>query len=909
MSTYRLSTLFAPRSIALAGGSPRERSLGRIVLRNLREGGFRGPIAVVNPRHAAIEGQMTVPSIAAVDPVPDLLVATAPAPDLPGLIADAGARGVKAAIVMGSALGHGPGSLADQARQAARSHGLRLLGPDSLGLLVPSARLNASYAVDHPKVGDLALISQSGGVAAGVVAWAATRSIGFSGVVSVGDAVDVDFGDLLDYFALDRRTRAILMYVESVTDVRKFMSAARAAARVKPVIVVKAGRNAAGARAAAATHAGALARADAVYDAAFRRAGLLRVFDLDELFAAAETLGRLSPSAGKRLAILANGGGVGVLAVDRLVDFGGALAALSPATEARLAALLPPSWPKANPVDVIGDADAARYAAALAALLDDAENDAVLVMNTPSALAPSVAAAEAVVRVAQERAGKRAVRKPALAVWVGDDGRAAKVFDAGAIPHYDSEADAIRGFMHLVRYCEAVRDLMETPPSAPTQFVSDTEAARRVVAEALAAGKTWLNPLEVNRLLAAYDIPIAPAILARNGRDAAAAARQFLLKGQAVVVKVLSPDIVHKSDVDGVRLNLLSKRAVQRETEDILRRARAARPDARIEGVTVHPMILRPKARELIIGVADDPTFGPVVAFGQGGTAVEVVDDKALALPPLDLKLASDLIDRTRIARLLKGYRNVPPANIRALALMLVKVAQLVADLPEVRELDLNPVLADESGAVAVDARVAIAAVDHSARVGSRFAIRPYPKEWERRFTDWRGLRLLVRPVRPEDEELYRGFFRHVSEDDLRLRFFAPVKEFSHPFVARLTQIDYARAMAFVAVDEGSGDMLGAVRIHADANHETGEYAILVRSDLKGRGLGWLLMETMISYAHAEEFRMIEGQVLRDNTTMLRMCAELGFKIEPEPEDPGVARVVLDLNAPTPLARAPEMVS
>ena len=906
MSTYRLKSLFAPRAIAVVGASPRELSIGRIVLGNLRGAGFKGPIRVLNPRYPEIDGRATVPDIEALDPPPDLIVITAPASEVPDLISRAGARGVGAAIVITAGLGRGPGSLAEQVRQAARKFGLRLLGPNCLGLFVPSARLNASFAVHQPKIGDLALISQSGGVAAGLVEWAAGRSIGFSGIVSVGDALDIDFGDLLDYFALDRKTRAILMYIESISNVRKFMSAARAAARVKPVIVVKAGRHVQAAR-AAATHTGALAGVDAVYAAAFRRAGLLRVFDLDELFAAAETLGRLSPFKGNRLAIMTNGGGIGVLAVDRVIDLGGTLAGLSPQTTAKLDSILPPTWSKSNPVDIIGDADANRYGAALRALLDDTENDAVLAINVPTALASASECADAVVQVVQEERARRMVAKPVLAVWVGDDGRAAKAFDAAAVPYYNGETDAIRGYMHLVRYVEAIRDLMETPPSAPDQFVSDTETARRVVADALAAGKTRLDPLEIGRLFGAYGIPIAPAIFAGNGKEAVVAARPFLAQGHGVVVKVLSPDITHKSDVDGVRLNLTSEKAVEAQTEDILNRAHAARPAARLLGVTVHPMFVCPKARELIIGLADDPTFGPVVVFGRGGTAVEVIDDKALALPPLDMKLASDLINRTRVSRLLRGYRNVPAVDEQPLELMLVKVAQLAADLPEVRELDLNPVLADENGVIPVDARVVIAPVEKGARTRSRFAIRPYPKEWERHYPDWNGVRLTVRPVRPEDEGLYKEFFRHISETDLRLRFFAPVKEFSHTFIARMTQIDYARAMDFVALNDDTGQMLGAVRLHADVNHETAEYAILLRSDLKGRGLGWLLMQLMIEYATADGLRVVEGQVLRDNTTMLSMCSELGFKVGPDPEDPGICHVVLDITVPRP-HRAPELV-
>jgi acetyltransferase len=894
MSTYRLESLVAPRTIAVVGASPREHSLGRIVLRNLREAGFPGPIHLINPRYPEIEGQATVPSVEALNSAPDTLVVTAPAPEVPGILASAGARGIPSAIVITAGLGHGPGSIADKALSAARTHGLRVLGPNCLGLLAPHAKLNASFTVRSAKPGDLALISQSGAIAAGLVEWSANRSIGFSAIASIGDAIDVDFGDLLDYFALDRKTRAILMYVESISNARKFMSAARAAARVKPVIVVKSGRHAQGAR-AAATHTGALAGADAVYDAAFRRAGLLRVLDMDELFSAAETLGRLAPFDGKRLAILTNGGGVGVLAVDRLIDLGGTLAEVSPEMRAKLDTVLPPTWSKANPVDIIGDADAGRYAAAMDLLLNDPANDAILVMNVPTALASATAAAEAVVDTVKQNRGKRLRPKPVVAVWVGDDGNASEAFDKAGIPHFNNETDAIRGFSHLVNYREANISLMETPPSLPTQFDRDIAAARQVIDGALAAGRQWLDPLDITKLFSAYGIPIAPAILARDGDEAAEIARLFIAKGQAVVAKILSPDIVHKSEVGGVQLNLLSEAAVRDATREILARARAAKPAARIAGVTIHPMYVRPKARELIIGVADDPTFGPVVVFGRGGTAVEVINDKALALPPLDLKIANDLISRTRVSRILAGYRNVPPADRQGVALVLVKVAQLVADFPEVRELDLNPVLADETGVIAVDARVAVKPVDPGTRAHARFAVRPYPTEWERHALTQENRRVLIRPIRPEDEGLFQAFFPRVSAEDLRLRFFAPVKEFSHTFIARLTQLDYARAMAFLALDETSGEMLGAVRIHSDANYDTAEYGILVRSDLKGHGFGWLLMQMIIEYARAEGLRVIEGQVLRENTTMLTMCTQLGFRIEADPNDIGICRVALTL--------------
>ena len=888
MSTYRLNKLFSPRSVAIVGGSPRETSPGRAVLRNLRDAGFKGSIGLVNAHYNEIEGIRAVKTIRELPEAPDLLVIAAPPQSVPGIVSAAGEKGAATAIIITAGLGHGTGSLADACEKAARATGLRLVGPNCLGVLSPRAKLNASFAARMPPAGDLALVSQSGAITAGLVEWSAAHGIGFSAVVSLGDKIDVDFGDLLDFFALDGTTRAILLYVESIANARKFMSAARAAARIKPVVVVKSGRHAQGAK-AALTHTGALAGSDAVYEAAFRRAGLLRVLDLDELFAAAETLGRVRPFLGKRLAILTNGGGIGVLAVDRLVDLGGTLAGISPGTMQKLDSALPPIWSHANPVDIAGDAGPARYVAALEGLIEDPENDAILVMNVPTALASAPAAARSVAAVAQAHRNSLIRSKPIFAVWVGTSDAVTPIFEADGIPSYETESDAVQGFMHLVHYREALDALMATPPSLPQDFKPDVAVARDVVANAVGGGRTWLDPIEMTRLLAAYSIPIAPALLARNADEAAVAAGPLLAEGLGVVAKILSPDIVHKSEVGGVRLNLTSERAVREAVADILARARAAKPDARITGVTLHPMILRPKARELIAGIADDPTFGPVIVFGRGGTAVEVIDDKALALPPLDLKLARDLIARTRVSRVLKAYRDVPAADIDAVALLLVKLAQLAADVPELRELDLNPVLADRSGIIAVDARAMVAPLKPARRGPAghpRFAIRPYPKEWERPAALRDGTRILVRPVRPEDEPLYGPFFAAVTPQDLRLRFFAPVKEFGHRFIARLTQIDYARAMAFVAIEKASGKMLGVVRLHADANYDSGEYAVLVRSEMKGHGLGYLLMQMIIEYARAEGLKAIEGQVLSENTAMLAMCRELGFNIAPDPRDP-----------------------
>jgi acetyltransferase len=448
-----------------------------------------------------------------------------------------------------------------------------------------------------------------------------------------------------------------------------------------------------------------------------------------------------------------------------------------------------------------------------------------------------------------------------------------------------------------VQHREVVETLAQVPPAMPVAFVPEVDAARQIVSTALAEGRAWLEPVEIKRLLEAYQIPMVATFAAADAEEAVAHASTLFAQGATVVLKILSRDIVHKSDVGGVVLNLTTVDAVRSATTDIIARAKAMRPEARISGVTVQAMVVRPKARELILGLADDPTFGTVIVFGRGGTAVEIINDKALALPPLDLQLARDLIERTRVSRLLRAYRDVPAVEPDAVALVLVKLAQLAADIPQIRELDINPLLADKTGVLAVDARVAVGQAERKfAGAGqANFAVRPYPSQWQRHIEVRDGWRVFVRPIRPEDEPLIHDFLRHVTREDVRLRFFAAMKEFSHEFIARLTQLDYARAMAFVAFDEATHEMVGVVRIHSDSIYEAGEYAILLRSDLKGRGLGWGLMQLIIEYAKSEGLKQISGNVLQDNIAMLNMCRELGFEIKTDPAEPDICDVKLRL--------------
>lgn len=896
MTIRNLDAALMPRSVALIGASDEPGSVGRKLVENLKSGGFTGPIWFVNPRRSTIDGERAYPDVAALPEAPSLAVVATPAQTVPGIIAELGEKGTRAAVVITAGI-NGENGLRQAMLDAAKPHTLRVIGPNCLGLFLPHIGLNASFAHLPARPGKLAMLSQSGAVAGAMLDWAAAHDVGFSHAVSMGDMADVDVGDMLDYLAGRADTTAILMYLETITHARKFISAARSAARAKPVLVVKAGRSEAAAK-AAATHTGALAGNDRIINAAFKRAGLLRVDGLRELFDAAETLTRLRRIGGDRLAILTNGGGAGVLAVEFLEALGGELAELSPDTMARLDAALPATWSHANPVDVIGDAGPERYEAALSAMLEDPESDAVLVMNCPTALASSEDAASAVIRTIEARKAAKKFVKPVLTNWLGEHtARAARrqLTEAG-IPTYDFPGDAVRSFSYLTSYHKAQNELIQAPPSLPADFSVDTDAARQAMAKAQEELRDGLTEPEAKAVLAAYGIETAETRIADNVEEVERLAGELLKKGRRVAVKILSPDISHKSDVGGVALNIESAGAAVQTAREMQARMKRKQPEARLMGFTVQEMIERPGAHELIIGVSDDPVFGPAILFGAGGTAVEVIKDTALALPPLDLKLARSLIADTRVAKLLRGYRNRPAADLDAIAMTLVRVSQLISDLPVVTALDINPLLADEHGVVALDARISVNWGNAQIPAPNPyFAIRPYPAGWEKAATLSGGRKVLIRPIQPGDDAIYGDFLRSISPADLRLRFFSPRAEFSDQFIARFTQIDYARAMAFIAVDPESGEMLGGSRLVADPDYSKGEYAVMVRSNLKGQGLGWALMQQLIDYARAEGLQQLHGDVLRENTQMLSMCRQLGFDVHGDPDDPTVCKVTLPL--------------
>jgi acetyltransferase len=883
MSVRNLDRLFKPRSVALIGASPRPDSVGGVVARNLRRAGFAGELMLVNP-HQTLDGLSVHPNVASLPHAPHLAVIVTPPETVPRLIDELGELGTRAAVVITAGfgeLGEEGRSLQRATLEAAKPHLLRIVGPNCVGIMVPRLGLDATFSHLAAPAGDIAFLSQSGAMITAMLDWAVPRRVGFSHVVSLGDMVDVDFGDMLDYLAADPDTRAILLYLEGITHGRKFMSAARAASRTKPVLVLKAGRSTAGAR-AATSHTGVLAGADAVYDAAFRRAGMLRVGTMAELFDAAETLALTREQVGDRLAILTNGGGAGVLATDALLAAGGTLAQLADKTVEELNRVLPKTWSRANPVDIIGDAPGKRYADALAALIRDPGVDAILVLNCPTALGQPKEIAHSVVDAIA--AGSAALRKRnVITAWLGEHSArpARELFAQAHIATYETPDDAVIGFLHRVHHRANQELLIETPPARPDAFEPDLARARHVIATDLAAGKSWLEPPETAAILAAYGLPLVTDHLAGDPDQAASVATAI---GFPVALKIRSREITHKSDVGGVALNLGDADRVRQEAGAMIERVRASRPGARLEGFLLQPMVSRPGAVELLAGIVKDAVFGPVVAFGQGGTAVEIVHDTSLELPPLNALLARRLMARTRVWQLLQGYRGKPPAKIDAVVEVLIRLGQLAADHPEIRELDINPLLADASGVIALDARLRIAPIQSTG--AARLAIAPYPQDLEtiERLRD--GTALRMRPVRPEDEPMLQDLAAHMTHEDLRLRFFTSVRGLTHVAAARLSQLDYDREMALLA--EHDGTPLGVAHFFTDPDKLRAEYAIAVRSDWKGRGLGYLLMTRLIDVARQRGIGELVGQVLRENEPMLQMCRELGFAIARDPADPAV---------------------
>lgn len=893
MRSHYLDHLFDPRSVAVFGASERPESVGAKVFENLHEAGFEGELYPINPKHETVLEYRCHPDIESIGAQVDLAVIATPAPTVPEIIHQCGEHGVRAAIVLTAGFrdaGQRGRKLERAMLSEARRYRMRVLGPNCLGMVRPSVGLNATFSKDDAEPGSLALVSQSGAICTAILDWAKSRRVGFSAVVSMGDASDVDFGDMLDYLALDPDTAAILLYVEGVGDARSFMSGLRAAARLKPVVIVKSGRHSQGLK-AAVSHTGALVGSDDVFDAAIRRAGAVRAMTIDQLFAAAQLLSKRPKLRGNRLAMVTNAGGPGVMATDRAVDLGVQIAELSQDTIERLHEGLPEHWSGANPVDILGDAPPERYRLATEACLSDPHVDGLLVMLTPQAMTDPLGSARAVADAAGD------TDKPILACWMGDSHvrDARELLLSHGIPSFANPEGSVEAFGYLTSYHRNQRLLMQVPPPLGELSEPDVAGADLIIDSALAERRTLLTMTESKALLRAFGIPVSLSIEAHSANEALVAAESL---GFPVAMKISSTELSHKTDVGGVRLNIANAPAVRSIYNELVASV-ATKTGKRYEAVSVERMHGGPSSRELLVGVVRDPVFGPVISFGAGGTAVEIHRDRAIALPPINGFIARSLIERTRVSRMLEEYRGMPAIDMGALEQVLGRVSEMVCELPRLKELDINPLLVDEHGVVAADARIVVELQEPALDRYQHMAIHPYPHDLVRSFQTAEGEDITIRPIRPEDAEIEQAFVRNLSPKAKHFRFMQGVRELTPDMLVRFTQLDYDRELALIAVvqEEGEEREIAVARYSINPDGESCEFAVVVSDEWQGRGVGSELMRQLMNAAKDKGIKRIEGQVLKDNTEMLGLMDFLGFESAPSAEEPSVVDVYRVLHA------------
>ncbi|MDY0072932.1 MAG: bifunctional acetate--CoA ligase family protein/GNAT family N-acetyltransferase [Thauera sp.] len=889
---HYLTPLLEPRSVAVIGASEKAGSLGDVLMRNMLTAGYKGKFFAVNPKHEQVHGIACFKTVEEVPQRLDLVVIALRAEKTPAIIEACGRAGVKAAVILSSGYAEsGPrGALLErQVVDAARRHRIRLLGPNCLGIMRPQLGLNATFAHAGAIKGSIGLISQSGALCSAILDWAKPNNVGFSAVVSLGTSSDIDFGEVLEYMISDPRTESIFLYVEGVRDARRFMSALRGAARVKPVLLIKAGRYPEASK-AILSHSAAPLGDDTVFDAALRRAGVIRLYNLGQLFAAASALFSHFRPRGNRLAIITNGGGPGIMAADRAADLNIPLSEFSDGTMEKLNAALPASWSRSNPVDILGDADAERYSKALKAALEGPNVDGVLVMLTPQGMSDPTAVADAVIEL------EKNADKPVVACWMGEDlvAESRKRLSAAGIPHFRTPEPAVELFSHISAYYRNQKLLMQTPSSLSHLEPPSVESARLVIEMALSERRKRMNEMESKALLAAFRIPIAQTVIARSPAEAMVLAAEM---GLPVVLKIDSPDIAHKSDVGGVRLNIRSLAAVRATYQEILDEVKRVKPDAQINGIAIEPMIQKRNGRELIVGVKRDPVFGPVISFGEGGALVEDNRDIAVALPPLNSYLVRDMVRSTQISRRLGEFRHLPAIDMAALELVLLRVSEMACELPWITSMEINPLIVDEHGAVAVDARIMVDNVSPTADRYDHMAIHPYPAHLMQSWIVPDGTNVTIRPIKPEDAELEVEFVRKLSPETKYYRFMNTMRELPPAMVARLTQIDYDREMAFVATIEEDGREIeiGVCRYAVNPDGESCEFAIVVADDWQARGLARKLMGVLIETARNRGIAFMNGVFLSNNERMLKFVQRLGFILSNDPEDNTVKLGVLQL--------------
>ena len=885
MGQYNLNRVFRPRHVAVVGASEKAGTIGNALMRNLVDGGFAGTVLPVNPKYQTIRGQACVESVSALETGVDLAIIATPMNSVADIVGKCVEKKMGGAVIIsagGKEVGEQGREIEEEIRRIANDGGLRIVGPNCMGIIRPAVNLNASFASEMPVAGNLAFVSQSGAICTAILDMALKERIGFSHFVSIGSMLDVDFGDMIDYLGNDSSAKSILLYIENLTNFRKFMSAARSVSRIKPIIVLKSGRSPAGAR-AAASHTGAMAGEDAVYDAAFKRAGIVRVDTIEELFDCAELMAKQPRPRGPRLAILTNGGGPGVMATDTLARYGKEPAFLDPDTMQKLNAFLPSFWSRGNPIDILGDASAERFGRSIEVCFNSKNLDGVLVILAPQALTDPLSVAETLAAAMQKR------QYPVFACWMGGKriATAVDVLNAAGIPTYDTPERAVRAFLYMVEYTRSLEMLLEVPPKMTGHMVFDQGKVRKLIAGA--PSQEFLPETDSKEILAAYGLPVIRTEIAETEAQALRIGREM---GYPLVMKVHSADITHKTDVGGIRLDLRCDADVREAYNQIISSARRHKPDARIEGVTIQPYFLNPDF-EILMGAKRDPNFGPVILFGMGGIYTEVLKDRALGLPPMNRLLARRLMQETKAYSLLQGYRNRPAADMERLEEMIIRLSELLIDFPEIAELDMNPVLIKDGHPVAVDARILISplAVPSSLHL----VIGPYPEEDESHMVSVDGRRIFVRPVKPEDAPLFTALFKTLSPTTIYYRFFGAIKELNPEMLARFTQIDYDREIALVAIDEDSetGSMLGVARIIGDSDGKTGEFAVLVGGAWQGKGIGGNLLEKCLSIAEKQGFKTVHGIVLKENRNMLALGKKLGFGAKRD-LDAGENRLVIN---------------
>jgi acetyltransferase len=892
-----LEAVFAPKNVAVIGATEKEGSVGRTILWNLISSPFGGAVFPINPKRSSLLGIKAYPSIRDVPDTVDLAVIVTPSTVIPDLIAECGEMGVKGAIVISAGFKEiGPEGVELERRllENARKYKMRVVGPNCLGVMSPVSGINATFAAGMARKGNVAFISQSGALCTAVLDWSFKENVGFSHFVSVGSMLDVDWGDLIYYLGDDPHTESIVIYMETIGDARSFLSAAREVALTKPIIVIKPGRTE-GAAKAAASHTGSLTGSDEVLDVAFRRAGVLRVNNISEIFSMAEVLGKQPRPKGPRLTILTNAGGPGVLATDTLLTTGGELAEVSQETMDKLSEFLPSAWSHNNPIDIIGDASPERYAKSLEVAAQDENSDGLLVILTPQAMTDPTATAEALKSYA------KSYDKPILASWSGGLEVAAgeAILNKAGIPTFQYPDEAARAFTYMWQSTHALKTLYETPsvPADEAGQGPDREKASQIIETARKAGRTLLTEVESKELLGAYGIPVTPMLIAETAEETAEKSKQL---GFPVVIKIHSETITHKTDVGGVKLNIKDEAAAKTAYEEIKESVTRLAGAEHFLGVTIQPMI-KLEGYEIIVGSSIDPQFGPVLLFGMGGQLVEVFKDRALSLPPLNTTLARRMIERTKIFHALKGVRGRKPVDMVELEKLMVRFSQLVVEQPWIAELDINPLIASPDGLLALDGRVLLHDLHLDEDELPRLAIRPYPYKYVGNWTMRDGREVTIRPIRAEDEPMMYKFHENLSDRSVYLRYLSPMvlsERVTHERLARMTHNDYDREIALVieGQDEGEKAIFGVARLSKfRGENDEARFTMLVNDKFQGQGLGKELLKRLLDVARTEKIKRVIAIISPENEAMQKLCRDLGFSSMQTEAESGMIKAEISL--------------